>query len=133
MIQGICVNLPHIYFQIQAFLAVVLLALFKNNQFHQKENSPTFVYSLSAGLRQRVLAALRKGEGSGDVFFYEHSSCYLHQDKACLGYPQRTEMEGERCQAVLREMQSREQAGTHHDLQVQAWWEAHQLLGPGGL
>lgn len=99
---------------------MVLLALFKNIQFHQKENSPTFVHPLSAGLRQRVLAALRKGEGRGGVFFYEHSSCYLHQDKASLGDPQRPEMEGERCQAVLREMLSGEQAGTHHDLQVQA-------------
>lgn len=58
-----------------------------------------------------LLAASGRGEGSGGVFFYEHSSCSPCQDKASLSYPQCTEMEGERRQAVPREMLSREQAG----------------------
>lgn len=45
------------------------------------------------------------------VLFYGHSPCYLSPDKDSPGHPQGTEREGERRQAVPRDMLGGEQAG----------------------
>lgn len=56
-----------------------------------------------------MLAALRKGEGNGGVFFYEHFSGYLCQDKDS---PQHPKIERERHQAMPRDVLSQEPAGS---------------------
>lgn len=69
---GICVNPPRVYFQIQAFSAVVLLFSFKNVPLPLTPVSERKQPHLCVRV---LLASSGRGEGSGGVSFYERSSC----------------------------------------------------------
>ena len=84
-------------------------------KWHQKENSPTFVYSLSTCLRQSVFA--ERGGGRGGVLFYEQSSSFPCRTKP----PSATEMEGEMLSQERRWAESQQET---HDLESRHWREA---------
>lgn len=96
--------LPYLSFQIKTFLAVVLHAKLKISSWHQEGSMSE--HSLRTGLKKDHQ---RQREGRADIIFYEHFLLPMWEQRV----PQLPTMqcqEGERPQAVSREIPHREQA-----------------------